>query len=50
MIVSHLIERIRQYLRYRESVRLLSALNDRELADIGVQRGDIHDVASRAAA
>jgi len=36
--------------RYRDAVRELSALNDRELADIGIRRGDIHFVVSNALA
>ncbi|MGL5138776.1 MAG: DUF1127 domain-containing protein [Beijerinckiaceae bacterium] len=49
MFITQLISRIRHYLAYRESVRTLSALNDRELADIGVNRGDIQSVARRGA-
>jgi uncharacterized protein YjiS (DUF1127 family) len=49
MIVSHLISRVRAYLRYRASVRALSVLNERELADIGLTRGDIMDVARKTA-
>jgi uncharacterized protein YjiS (DUF1127 family) len=49
MIVSHLISRVRAYLRFRASVRALSLLNERELADIGLTRGDIFDVARRTA-
>lgn len=49
MIVSHIITRIRSYMRYRASVRALSQLNDRELADIGLTRGDIETVAKDAA-
>jgi uncharacterized protein YjiS (DUF1127 family) len=49
MIVSHLISRIRSYLRYRASVRALSVLTERELADIGLTRGDIIDVARKTA-
>jgi uncharacterized protein YjiS (DUF1127 family) len=49
MIVSHLISRIRAYMRFRASVRALSLLNERELADIGVNRGDIIDVARKTA-
>jgi uncharacterized protein YjiS (DUF1127 family) len=49
MIVSHVIERVRAYLRYRASVRALSALSERELADIGVARSEIHSVAKGAA-
>ena len=36
--------------RYREAVRELSSLSDRELADIGIRRGDIHFVVSNALA
>jgi uncharacterized protein YjiS (DUF1127 family) len=50
MIVSQIIARIRQYMRYRASVRALSALNERELSDIGITRGDIVDVARQSAA
>jgi uncharacterized protein YjiS (DUF1127 family) len=49
LILSHIIERIRAYLRYRESVRVLSSLSERELADIGVSRGEIETVAKEAA-
>jgi uncharacterized protein YjiS (DUF1127 family) len=49
MIVPHLISRVRAYLRYRASVRALSVLNERELADIGLTRGDIMDVARKTA-
>jgi uncharacterized protein YjiS (DUF1127 family) len=49
MIVSHIISRIRSYMRYRASVRALSLLNERELADIGLTRGNIDSVAWDAA-
>jgi uncharacterized protein YjiS (DUF1127 family) len=49
MIVSHIIARIRAHLRYRASVRALSHLSERELADIGLSRGDIEVVARTAA-
>ena len=45
MIISTLIARIKAYLRYRRNVEVLSRLTDRELADIGVGRGCIEDVA-----
>jgi uncharacterized protein YjiS (DUF1127 family) len=45
MLIAHLIERIRAYARYRASVRALNDLSDRELADIGVARGNIVNVA-----
>jgi uncharacterized protein YjiS (DUF1127 family) len=49
MIVTHIIARIRGYMRYRASVRALSQLNERELADIGLSRGDIDAVARQNA-
>ncbi|MGL4634512.1 MAG: DUF1127 domain-containing protein [Beijerinckiaceae bacterium] len=50
MIISQIIARVRQYMRYRASMRALSALNERELSDIGLTRGDIASVARQAAA
>lgn len=35
--------------RYRESVRELSRLSDRELSDLGIGRGDIDAVVRRSA-
>jgi uncharacterized protein YjiS (DUF1127 family) len=49
MIVSSLIARFRAYMRYRASVRALSTLSERELADIGLTRGDIDSVSRDAA-
>jgi uncharacterized protein YjiS (DUF1127 family) len=49
MIVSQLIARIRSYMRYRASVRALSALNERELSDIGITRNDIAQVSRQTA-
>jgi uncharacterized protein YjiS (DUF1127 family) len=49
MIVSHIIERVRAYMRYRASVRALSALSERELADIGIAPGQIELAAKEAA-
>jgi uncharacterized protein YjiS (DUF1127 family) len=49
MIVSHIIERVRAYFRFRASVRALSALSERELADIGLRPSDIESVAKSAA-
>jgi uncharacterized protein YjiS (DUF1127 family) len=49
MIVSHLISRIRAHMRYRASVRALSILSERELADIGLTRGDIDSAARQSA-
>ena len=35
----------KKYQRYRKTISELSALNDRELADIGITRGNIIGVA-----
>ena len=45
MIISRLIRLVRSWWRYNESVRELTRLNDRELADIGISRSDIPAVA-----
>ena len=34
-------EKLTAWRRYREAVRELSQLSDRELSDIGIRRGDI---------
>jgi uncharacterized protein YjiS (DUF1127 family) len=41
MFLSNLIGVFRQWRRYNESLRELNRLGDRELADIGLRRGDI---------
>lgn len=43
-------EKLNAWRRYREAVRELSQLSDRELEDIGIRRGDIHFVVSGAVA
>jgi uncharacterized protein YjiS (DUF1127 family) len=48
MFISMIISRVRAYLDYRASVRALSGLTDRELADIGVDRGQINSAARNA--
>jgi uncharacterized protein YjiS (DUF1127 family) len=42
-------EKLTAWRRYREAVRELSQLTDRELSDIGIRRGEIEDVARRSA-
>jgi len=49
MLVGYLLSKIRAYLRYRETVRELSLLSDRELDDLGIARYTIPSVARRAA-
>ena len=44
-MLSHLIRMFRAWRRYEASVRELSLLGDRELADIGVTRSDIPRIA-----
>ncbi|MGD9845159.1 MAG: DUF1127 domain-containing protein [Variibacter sp.] len=49
MILTNLIRLVRSWRRYHQSVRELSRLDDRELADIGLSRSDIPHVAWDAA-
>jgi uncharacterized protein YjiS (DUF1127 family) len=37
-------EKLSAWRRYREAVRELSQLTDRELSDIGIRRGDIETI------
>jgi uncharacterized protein YjiS (DUF1127 family) len=41
-------EKLATWRRYRDAVRELSQLSDRELDDIGIRRGDIPFVAAQA--
>ena len=41
-------EKLASWRRYREAVRELSQLSDRELTDIGIRRGDIEFIVRRA--
>ena len=50
MFVTYILSQIRAYMRYRETVRELSQLSDRELNDLGIVRYDIHYVARNSAA
>ena len=50
MFVTYILSQIRAYLRYRETVRELSHLDDRELNDLGIVRYDIPNVARPSAA
>ena len=49
MFLTHLLGVIRQWRRYNDSLRELNRLGDRELADIGITRGDIPRVAWNSA-
>ena len=44
-----LSHRFAAWRRYRESVRELSRLTDRELDDLGIGRADIHDLVRQSA-
>jgi uncharacterized protein YjiS (DUF1127 family) len=47
IMVKTITEKLNAWLRYREAVKELSRLSDRELSDIGVRRGDIEFIARR---
>ncbi|MBN8965251.1 MAG: DUF1127 domain-containing protein [Rhizobiales bacterium] len=49
MFLTHLVAIFQQWHRYNESLRELNRLGDRELADIGITRGDIPRVAWESA-
>ena len=49
LIPMNLIDSIRKYRSYRNTVSELSRLSTRELADLGIQRGDIRQLARQAA-
>ena len=46
--IKTITEKLNAWRRYREAVRELSRLNDRELADIGIRRGDIEFIARQS--
>jgi uncharacterized protein YjiS (DUF1127 family) len=50
MIVTLVLAKLRNWKRYRDTVRELSRLSDRDLADLGISRFDIDSVARSTAA
>ena len=50
MFVTYILSRVRAYLRYRETVRELAQLTDRELDDLGINRFQIESIAREHAA
>lgn len=50
MFVTMIAAKIRAFIRYRETVRELSRLTNRELADLGVSRSEIPSIARTHAA
>jgi uncharacterized protein YjiS (DUF1127 family) len=49
MLLSHVVSALRAWGRYNATVRELSLLTDRELADLGLTRSQISTVAHRCA-
>ncbi|MET0532397.1 DUF1127 domain-containing protein [Microvirga sp. P5_D2] len=49
MFVSYILSKVRAYMRYRDTVRELSMLSDRELDDLGISRFQIDSVARQNA-
>jgi uncharacterized protein YjiS (DUF1127 family) len=50
MIIIHaFVERVRRWAMYRNTVRELSVLSDRDLSDLGINRADIEYVARKHA-
>jgi uncharacterized protein YjiS (DUF1127 family) len=45
MFMSVILAKVRAYFRYRETVRELSQLTDRELDDLGISRFEIDNIA-----
>lgn len=43
-----IIKNLRNWRTYRQTVNELSRLSNRELADLGIARGEIHSVARKA--
>ena len=49
MFVTYILSKIRTYRRYRETLRELSHLSDRELNDLGISRYEIKAIARQHA-
>ena len=49
MFVTFILSKIRAYFRYRDTVRELSLLSDRELDDLGISRFQIDNIARQHA-
>jgi uncharacterized protein YjiS (DUF1127 family) len=48
--IKTITEKLNAWRRYRDAVRELTQLSDRELNDIGIRRGDIEFIVRRAVA
>jgi uncharacterized protein YjiS (DUF1127 family) len=49
MSITTIVRKFKEYSRYRKALSELSMLNDRELADLGLSRCDIYEVARSSA-
>lgn len=49
LVVNTLAKRLRRWASYRNTVRELSQLTDRDLHDLGINRGEIRHVAKKHA-
>jgi uncharacterized protein YjiS (DUF1127 family) len=48
MFMSFVLSKVQRWLTYRETVRELESLSERELSDLGIGRTDIRDIARHA--
>jgi uncharacterized protein YjiS (DUF1127 family) len=48
MLMSLVLRKVQRWLTYRETIRELESLSDRELSDLGIGRTDIRDIAHHA--
>jgi len=49
MSITTIVRKFKEYSRYRKALSELAMLNDRELADLGLSRCDIYEVARSSA-
>ena len=49
MLTSFVLSKIRAWLIFRNTVRELNSLNDKDLSDLGISRSDIKFIAREAA-
>lgn len=47
-MIKLITEKFQEWMRYRVTVQELAQLSDRELADLGICRGDIHIIAKQS--
>jgi uncharacterized protein YjiS (DUF1127 family) len=48
MFMLLVLRKVQKWLAYRETVRELEGLSERELSDLGIGRADIRDIARHA--